>query len=117
MVIKSLLLIAEGYLTSCTIDYLSPTDETRAFIGIMFTICYIIPVSLVIFFYSQIVSHVFNHEKALREQVTCILYYVIKFLFLLFILFHRLKTTILYFVRYKTVEKPNDFCTSSNSVY
>jgi r-opsin len=62
-------LISEGYLTSCTIDYLTPTDETRAFIGIMFTICYIIPVSLVIYFYSQIVSHVFNHEKALREQV------------------------------------------------
>ncbi|KAL5240938.1 hypothetical protein ACI65C_008348 [Semiaphis heraclei] len=60
--------VPEGYLTSCTIDYLTPTDETRAFIGIMFVICYVIPVSLVIFFYSQIVSHVFNHEKALREQ-------------------------------------------------
>lgn len=51
-------------------DYLTQTDETKAFVGIMFCICYVIPLSLVIFFYSQIVSHVFNHEKALREQVS-----------------------------------------------
>lgn len=68
-------------MTSCTIDYLTPTDETRAFIGIMFVICYVIPVSLVIFFYSQIVSHVFNHEKALREQVVYIFMAVEFFLY------------------------------------
>jgi len=67
--------ISEGYLTSCTFDYLSPTDETRAFVGIMFVICYVIPMSLVIFFYSQIVSHVFNHEKALREQVNYMIFF------------------------------------------
>lgn len=61
--------VSEGYLTSCTFDYLSPTDETRAFVGIMFVICYVLPMSSVIYFYSQIVTHVFNHEKALREQV------------------------------------------------
>lgn len=27
--------------------------------------------SLIIYFYSQIVSHVVNHEKTLREQVCC----------------------------------------------
>lgn len=69
IVTNNLFSISEGYLTSCTFDYLSHTDETKAFVGIMFVICYVMPMSLIIYFYSQIVSHVFNHEKALREQV------------------------------------------------
>ncbi|XP_026808077.1 opsin, ultraviolet-sensitive-like [Rhopalosiphum maidis] len=60
--------VPEGFLTSCSFDYLTPTEETKAFVATMFVICYVIPMSFIIYFYSQIVCHVFNHEKALREQ-------------------------------------------------
>lgn len=62
-------MILEGFLTSCTFDYLTSNDETKAFVGIMFCVCYVIPLIFILYYYSQIVSHVFNHEKALREQV------------------------------------------------
>lgn len=67
---------SEGYLTSCTFDYLTDSFDTRLFVGTIFTFSYFIPMSLIIFFYSQICSHVFSHEKALREQVrsTAIVY-------------------------------------------
>ncbi|XP_054286216.1 opsin, ultraviolet-sensitive-like [Macrosteles quadrilineatus] len=58
----------EGYLTACSFDYLTNTDENRFFVLVLFCICYVLPMSLIVFFYSQIVSHVVNHEKALREQ-------------------------------------------------
>nr|QWV42697.1 ultraviolet sensitive opsin 1 [Lycostomus kraatzi] len=58
----------EGYLTACTFDYLTPTFDTRLFVASLFTCSYVIPMSLVIYFYTQIVKHVINHEKALREQ-------------------------------------------------
>lgn len=38
------------------------------FVGTIFTFSYVFPMSMIIYFYSQIVSHVVNHEKALREQ-------------------------------------------------
>ncbi|XP_050427653.1 opsin, ultraviolet-sensitive-like isoform X2 [Adelges cooleyi] len=60
--------VPEGFLTTCSFDYLTPTNEIRTFTGVMFVVCYCIPMSFIIYFYSQIVSHVFRHEKALREQ-------------------------------------------------
>lgn len=60
--------VPEGFLTSCTFDYLTDSSETRYFVGTIFTFSYIIPMSMIIYFYSQIVGHVMNHEKALREQ-------------------------------------------------
>nr|QGA28423.1 ultraviolet-sensitive opsin [Bradysia odoriphaga] len=60
--------VPEGYLTSCTFDYLTDNFDTRLFVGVIFTFSYLIPMSMIIFFYSQICSHVFSHEKALREQ-------------------------------------------------
>jgi r-opsin len=38
------------------------------FVGVIFTFSYILPMSLIIYYYSQIVSHVVAHEKALKEQ-------------------------------------------------
>lgn len=38
------------------------------FVAVIFTCSYVIPMSMIIYYYSQIVSHVINHEKALREQ-------------------------------------------------
>lgn len=37
-------------------------------VGTIFTFSYVLPMSMIIYYYSQIVSHVVNHEKALREQ-------------------------------------------------
>lgn len=58
--------VPEGFLTSCTFDYLTDTFDNRMFVGTLFTFSYVIPMSLILFFYSQIVSHVVAHEKALR---------------------------------------------------
>lgn len=55
-------------MTSCTFDYLTDTYDTRFFVGVLFTFSYCLPMSLIIFYYSQIVKHVFSHEKKLREQ-------------------------------------------------
>uniref|UniRef100_A0A8D8R7C2 Opsin, ultraviolet-sensitive n=2 Tax=Cacopsylla melanoneura TaxID=428564 RepID=A0A8D8R7C2_9HEMI len=60
--------VPEGYLTSCTFDYLTPTESIRFYVLFMFIFCYCIPMFMIINFYSQIVGHVFSHEKALREQ-------------------------------------------------
>nr|APY20540.1 ultraviolet sensitive opsin [Tenthredo koehleri] len=60
--------VPEGYLTSCTFDYLTQTQELRYFVLTIFIFSYCIPMSLILYYYSQIVSHVVNHEKALREQ-------------------------------------------------
>nr|QWV42667.1 ultraviolet sensitive opsin 2 [Mordella sp. CRS 2021] len=59
---------AEGFLTACSFDYLTNTFENRVFVGCIFAWSYALPMSLIIFFYSQIVSKIFSHEKALREQ-------------------------------------------------
>ncbi|XP_058121244.1 uncharacterized protein LOC131263107 isoform X2 [Anopheles coustani] len=60
--------VPEGFLTACSFDYLSSTFDTRLFVGSIFTFSYVLPMSLIIYYYSQIVSHVVNHEKQLREQ-------------------------------------------------
>lgn len=60
--------VPEGYLTSCTFDYLTDTFDNHMFVGTIFTFSYVLPMSMIIYYYSQIVSHVVNHEKALREQ-------------------------------------------------
>jgi len=60
--------VPEGYLTSCTFDYLTDSFDNRLFVATIFTFSYVIPMSLIIYYYSQIVSHVIQHEKALREQ-------------------------------------------------
>lgn len=62
--------VPEGFLTSCTFDYLTDSFDTRLFVGVLFTFSYCIPMLLIIYYYSQIVSHVFSHEKALRQQVS-----------------------------------------------
>nr|WCQ76397.1 ultraviolet sensitive opsin 1 [Heterocerus fenestratus] len=60
--------VPEGYLTSCTFDYLLDTFDNHMFVSAIFVFSYLIPMSMIIYFYSQIVSHVINHEKLLREQ-------------------------------------------------
>nr|WCQ76389.1 ultraviolet sensitive opsin 2 [Capnodis tenebrionis] len=60
--------VPEGFLTQCTFDYLMDTFDNHMFVAVLFTFSYVIPMSLIIYYYSQIVSHVVNHEKTLREQ-------------------------------------------------
>nr|CAD7589396.1 unnamed protein product [Timema genevievae] len=60
----------EGFLTSCSFDFLEDTSENHSFVMTIFVFSYVIPMSFIIYFYSQIVGHVVNHEKALREQIT-----------------------------------------------
>nr|WCR62298.1 opsin UV [Phauda flammans] len=60
--------VPEGYLTSCTFDYLTETFDTKLFVACIFTCSYVFPMSLIIYFYSGIVKQVFAHEAALREQ-------------------------------------------------
>ena len=58
----------EGQLITCSYEYISDDMNTKTFV--MFTLFtnYIAPITVAIFFYSQIVMAVVNHEKALREQ-------------------------------------------------
>nr|QWV42713.1 ultraviolet sensitive opsin [Melinopterus prodromus] len=60
--------VPEGYLTSCTFDYFTDTFDNHLFVAVLFTFSYAIPMTMIIYFYSQIVGHVMRHEKALREQ-------------------------------------------------
>lgn len=59
---------SEGYLTACTFDYLTDTFDNQLFVAAIFTFSYAIPMLLIMFFYSQIVKHIFSHEKTLRAQ-------------------------------------------------
>lgn len=61
-------LISEGFLTSCTFDYLTNTFDNHLFVAVIFTTSYVIPMSMIIYFYSKIVSHVVSHERNLRTQ-------------------------------------------------
>lgn len=61
--------VPEGYLTSCTFDYLTKTFDNQMYVAVIFTFSYVLPMSLIIYYYGQIVSHVIAHEKTLREQV------------------------------------------------
>nr|BAQ54846.1 opsin, ultraviolet sensitive type [Asiagomphus melaenops] len=60
--------VPEGYLTSCSFDYLTDTANNKIFVMMLFFFSYLIPMFMIIFYYAQIVTHVFDHEKALREQ-------------------------------------------------
>nr|APY20556.1 ultraviolet sensitive opsin [Aleochara curtula] len=60
--------VPEGFLTACTFDYFTDTFDNHLFVAVLFTFSYVIPMCMIIYFYSQIVGHVFSHEKALREQ-------------------------------------------------
>nr|QWV42618.1 ultraviolet sensitive opsin 1 [Tychius meliloti] len=60
--------VPEGFLTTCSFDYLTRTFDNRLFVGTIFTFSYVFPMLMIIYFYSQIVSKVFSHEAALRKQ-------------------------------------------------
>nr|APY20589.1 ultraviolet sensitive opsin [Conwentzia psociformis] len=58
----------EGYLTACSFDYLTNTFDNKLFVAAIFTFSYVLPMSMIIYYYSQIVVHVVRHERTLKEQ-------------------------------------------------
>nr|BAQ54844.1 opsin, short-wavelength sensitive type [Asiagomphus melaenops] len=58
----------EGYLTTCSFDYLTEGKSTQIFTIVIFCWAYIFPLVMIALFYSRIISHVREHEKMLREQ-------------------------------------------------
>lgn len=60
----------EGFLTSCTFDYITEDSSTKSFVASIFFFAYCIPASVIFVCYSQIFSHVSAHEKAMRAQVS-----------------------------------------------
>ena len=61
-------LLPEGQLITCSYEYISEDWNTKSFVMFTLVTNYIAPITIAIFFYSQIVMAVVNHEKALREQ-------------------------------------------------
>lgn len=59
----------EGYLTSCTFDYIGDTMSIKLFVFVLWVWCYVIPLSIIIYCYGKITRHVFHHEAQLRDQV------------------------------------------------
>uniref|UniRef100_A0A1B6CCX1 G-protein coupled receptors family 1 profile domain-containing protein n=1 Tax=Clastoptera arizonana TaxID=38151 RepID=A0A1B6CCX1_9HEMI len=60
--------VPEGFLTTCSFDFLTQDDETKFFVGSIFVWSYVIPIFLIIIFYAQLIGHVRQHEKMLRDQ-------------------------------------------------
>ncbi|XP_013117651.2 opsin Rh5 [Stomoxys calcitrans] len=60
--------IPEGFLTSCSFDYLSQDDETRYFVQSMFVWAYCTPMAIICIYYTKLFLHVRDHEKMLADQ-------------------------------------------------
>ncbi|EDV99310.1 opsin Rh5 [Drosophila grimshawi] len=58
----------EGYLTTCSFDYLTNTDEIRLFVRTIFVWSYAIPMTMVLTSYYKLFTHVRSHERMLAEQ-------------------------------------------------
>lgn len=60
---------AEGFLTTCSFDYLTDDEDTRTFVITIFFWAYVLPMLLIVYFYSQLLKSIRSHEKMLRDQV------------------------------------------------
>lgn len=60
--------VPEGFLTTCSFDFLTQNDETRVFTACIFAWAYCIPMILIAGFYVKLYKHVRSHEKMLKEQ-------------------------------------------------
>ncbi|KZC05676.1 Opsin, blue-sensitive [Dufourea novaeangliae] len=58
----------EGFLTTCSFDFLTEDQDTKAFVLSIFIWAYVIPLIFIVYFYSQLLQSIRNHEKMLREQ-------------------------------------------------
>jgi r-opsin len=55
--------VSEGYLTSCSFDYLDPALESRIFIFVFFIGAWLVPVSIIVFAYAAIFRVVLYAER------------------------------------------------------
>lgn len=60
--------IPEGFLTTCSFDFLTDNDDTRVFVASIFSWAYCGPMLLIVIFYSKLFKHVKSHEKMLKNQ-------------------------------------------------
>ncbi|XP_067004978.2 opsin-2 [Anabrus simplex] len=60
--------VPEGFLTTCSFDYLTEDEDTRVFVGSIFTWSYAFPLTLIVFFYSRLFNQVRVHEMMIKEQ-------------------------------------------------
>nr|BAM95291.1 B-sensitive opsin [Leptidea amurensis] len=60
--------VPEGFLTTCSFDFFTDDQDTKVFVACIFTWSYVIPMTLICFFYSKLFSAVRLHEKMLQEQ-------------------------------------------------
>nr|CAD7441832.1 unnamed protein product [Timema bartmani] len=58
----------EGFLTSCSFDFLEETSENHSFVMTIFVFSYVIPMSFIIYFYSQIVAKKMNVDSLRSNQ-------------------------------------------------
>ncbi|XP_076626180.1 rhodopsin 5 [Colletes latitarsis] len=58
----------EGFLTTCSFDFLTEDEDTKVFVMSIFLWSYVIPLTFIVYFYSQLLKSIRNHEKMLREQ-------------------------------------------------
>jgi r-opsin len=47
---------------------LSPDNDTKVFVGAIFTWAYVIPITMIVIFYSKVYKHVKAHQDMLKEQ-------------------------------------------------
>ncbi|XP_055590752.1 opsin-3-like [Uranotaenia lowii] len=60
--------VPEGYLTTCSFDYLTDDQDTKVFVGCIFTWSYAIPMIFICYFYARLFGHVRAHETMLKNQ-------------------------------------------------
>lgn len=60
--------IPEGFLTTCSFDFLTDDDDTRIFTACIFGWAYLIPMVIIVIFYFKLYQHICAHEKMLKDQ-------------------------------------------------
>lgn len=60
--------IPEGFLTTCSFDFLTDNDDTRVFVASIYGWAYCLPMFLISMFYWKLFKHVRGHEKMLKDQ-------------------------------------------------
>ena len=61
---------AEGFLTSCSFDFLTDTDSVRYFVMAIFLWSYVTPILLIVCLYSKLFGKVREHSQMLAAQVS-----------------------------------------------
>lgn len=59
---------AEGFLSTCSFDYLSKTFDRTFFVTVLFTFAHVVPMMLIIFHYALICKHVFSTRKSIQSS-------------------------------------------------